>query len=65
METINILNMPKEANNYEFVVITEQDKNTYLFHGAYADGFMAEQEATLIHGLILHNVRIQGYKDNE
>lgn len=59
METLNILNMPTYANNYEFIVVRKIDGD-YWFWGAYANGFKAEEVATEIGGLIIHNVRIQG-----
>ncbi len=58
---MNILNMPDYASHYEFVVVREID-NDLWFWGAYADGFKAEQVALEIGGLIVHNVRIQGYQ---
>ena len=58
---MNILNMPEYASHYEFVVVCEID-NDLWFWGAYADGFKAEQVALEIGGLIVHNVRIQGYQ---
>ena len=53
--------MPEYASHYEFVVVREID-NDLWFWGAYADGFKAEQIALEIGGLIVHNVRIQGYQ---
>ena len=58
---MNILNMPEYADHYEFVVAREIDGD-YWFWGAYSDGFKAEQVAMEIGGVIIHNVRIQGYK---
>lgn len=58
---MNILNMPEYASHYEFVVVREID-NDLWFWGAYPDGFKAEQIALEIGGLIVHNVRIQGYQ---
>ncbi len=61
--TINIINEPNEARNYEFVVAAPMsEEDTYLFKGMFADGFMAEKCATECGGIIFHNVRIQGYK---
>ena len=58
---MNLMNMPEYADHYEFVVVREIDGD-YWFWGAYSDGFKAEQVAMEIGGMIVHNVRIQGYK---
>ena len=57
--TIN--NMPEYATHYEFVVVRNVEGELW-FYGAYRDGFKAEQVAQEIHGVIVHNVRIQGYQ---
>ena len=54
-----INNMPEYANDYEFIVATKVD-NEYWFYGAYSNGFIAEQVAIEVDGVIFHNVRIQG-----
>ena len=58
---INIQNAPAYAWDYEFIVV-RQINDDYWFYGAYEDGFKASQVACEIHGLIVHNVRIQGKK---
>ena len=58
---MNLMNMPEYADHYEFVVVLEIDGD-YWFWCAYSDGFKAEQVAMEIGGVIVHNVRIQGYK---
>lgn len=60
---MNIANCPKEAYNYEFIVVYNMtDELAYYAHTA--DAFEAEQMAKEItNGLIIHNVRIQGYKE--
>ena len=57
----NLVNVPEYANHYEFIVVRLVD-GAYWFWGAYADGFKAEQVALEVGGVIVHNVRIQGYK---
>ena len=58
---MNLINAPEYASHYEFVVAREIDDDLW-FWGAYTDGFKAEQVAIEIGGVIIHNVRIQGYK---
>lgn len=58
---MKIMNMPEYANHYEFVVAREIDGELW-FWGAYADGFKADQVAHDVAGVVIHNVRIQGYK---
>lgn len=58
---MKLINAPEHASHYEFVVAREVDGNLW-FYGAYADGFKAGQAAHEIGGVIIHNVRIQGYK---
>ena len=57
---MNLINAPEYASHYEFVVAREIDGD-FWFWGAYSDGFKAEQAALEIGGIIVHNVRIQGY----
>ena len=61
MENIKINNMPEYASHYEFVVVRNVDDQLW-FYGAYSDGFKAEDVAHQVGGLIVHNVRIQGYQ---
>lgn len=61
MENIKINNMPEYASHYEFVVVRNVDDQLW-FYGAYSDGFKAEDVANQVGGLIVHNVRIQGYR---
>ena len=58
---MKINNMPEYANHYEFVVVREVEGELW-FYGAYRDGFKAEEVASEIRGIIVHNVRIQGYR---
>lgn len=60
---IKINNKPAYADNYEFIV-ARKCNGEWWFWGAYANGFKAEQAATEIHGIIFHDVRIQGVKKN-
>lgn len=61
MENITINNMPEYASHYEFVVVRNVDDQLW-FYGAYSDGFKADEVAHQVGGLIVHNVRIQGYQ---
>lgn len=61
MENIKINNMPEYASHYEFVVVRNVDDQLW-FYGAYRDGFKADEIAHQIGGLIVHNIRIQGYR---
>lgn len=61
MENIKINNMPEYAGHYEFVVVRNVDDQLW-FYGAYRDGFQADEIAHKIGGLVVHNVRIQGYR---
>ena len=58
---MKINNMPEYASHYEFMVVRDVNGELW-FYGAYRNGFKAEQVALEIHGLIVHNVRIQGYQ---
>jgi precorrin-4 methylase len=60
---INILNMSENAHKYEFIVarLCEGD---FWFYGAYKDGFRADAAAREVNGVVFHNVRIQGYKED-
>lgn len=57
---MNIINEPETAKDYEFIVVQEVDNDTWLFIGAYENGFDAEEKAKSVGGVIIHNVRIQG-----
>lgn len=58
---MDIRNMPAEASNYEFVVAIP-NADHYTFLGMYADGHKAEKVALEYGGIVIHNVRIQGYQ---
>lgn len=59
---INIMGCPKEAWNYEFIVVSNVDGNL-IYYNHTTNGFKAEKMASEIpNGLIVHNVRISGYK---
>ncbi len=61
-----IKNCPKDAFNYEFIVVTKEGDNL-IFQGCFKNGFEAENYATSFfdqgEASIVHNVRIQGYKE--
>ena len=63
---MKIINCPKDAYNYEFIVVTKEGDNL-MFQKCFKNGFEAENYATSFFGqgnaLIVHNVRIQGYKE--
>ena len=61
---MDIRNMPNEAANYEFVVVIP-NADHYTFLGMYADGHEAEKIALEYGGLVIHNVRIQGYQKSK
>lgn len=58
---MNLINAPEYASHYEFVVVREIDGNLW-FWGAYSNGFKADHAAREIDGVVIHNVRIQGYQ---
>ena len=58
---MDIRNMPTEAAYYEFVVAIPNDDH-YTFLGMYANGHEAEKVALEYGGIVIHNVRIQGYQ---
>ena len=60
--TINIINEPFTGYEYEFTVVTPLYGDDYLFMGHFENGYMAEQKALEVGGLVVHNVRIQGKK---
>lgn len=57
---LNIINAPEYADHYEFVVVREINGDLW-FWGAYSNGSKADKAAREIGGIIIHNVRIQGY----
>ena len=57
----DIRNMPDEAANYEFVVVIP-NVDHYTFIGMYTDGHKAAKAALEYGGIVIHNVRIQGYQ---
>lgn len=61
MMNLNLINAPDYAYHYEFVVARQVEDDLW-FWGAYSDGFKAERAAREIGGVIIHNVRIQGYE---
>lgn len=61
MNGYKINNLPASANHYEFVVARLVDDELW-YYGAYRDGFHADQVAYSVGGIIIHNVRIQGYR---
>ena len=61
MKDFEIVAAPDYASKYEFIVARECG-NRLWFYGAYANGFKADQVAAEINGVVIHNVRIQGYQ---
>lgn len=61
MLNLNLINAPESAYHYEFVVARQVD-NDLWYWGAFTNGFKAEQVAREVGGIIIHNVRIQGYQ---
>lgn len=57
--TINILNEPNDAKDYEFVVAVPYGTN-FLFVGKYEVGHEAEEAAQEVGGIVFHNCLIQG-----
>ena len=60
---IIIRNEPEYAHKYEFIV-ARLCEGEFWFYGAYADGFKAAAVAASEGGVVFHNVRIQGYKED-
>lgn len=60
---IKINNMSENANKYEFIVARECDGELW-FWGAYRFVWDAEAAARDIGGIIVHNVKISGYKED-
>lgn len=58
---LNLMNAPENAFHYEFIVAREIDGDLWYW-GAYRDGWKADQIAYEIGGVVIHNVRIQGYQ---
>lgn len=58
---MNLINAPEYASHYEFVVAREINGELW-FWGAYSNGFKADKVANEIGGIVIHNVRIQGYQ---
>lgn len=58
---LSIINIPDNAKHYEFMVVRKVDED-YWYWGAYADGFKAYAVAQEVNGVVIHNVRIQGYQ---
>lgn len=61
--TTTIQNCPDYASKYEFIV-ARLCEGEFWFYGAYADGFKAAAVAESEGGVVFHNVRIQGYKED-
>lgn len=60
---IIVNNQPSSKYIWEFTVVIPTDKeNVYNFMWQGANGFLAEKLAKECHGVILHNVRVQGKK---
>lgn len=58
---MKLVGAPEYANKYEFIVARECGDRLW-FYGGYKDGFKADQVVAEIGGVVIHNVRIQGYK---
>ena len=62
---MKILNIPNEDYLYEFMVVKflTNDKNgeaIYGFRRNFENGFLADEYASAIGGIVVHRVRIQG-----
>ena len=62
LKNLNIINYPEDADNYEFVVITPTTSGEMLYIGSFTNGLAAERSALACQGVVIHNVRINGYK---
>ena len=59
---MEIKNLPKAAKCYEFIVAENRNNNLY-FVDMFTEGHRAEECAkSLRDGVVIHNVRIQGFK---
>lgn len=58
---MNIRNMPVDATYYTFVVAIP-NADHYTFLGMFANEHAAERAALEYGGIVIHNVRIQGYQ---
>lgn len=66
MEELNVIGMPEEANDYEFVLCYYDTEHQLHYVMHTENGFKAESEAkSFTNPLILHNVRIQGKRREE
>lgn len=66
MEKLNVIGMPEEANDYEFVLCYYDTENQLHYVMHTENGFDAEAKAkSFTNPLILHNVRIQGKRREE
>ena len=63
-EEYKINNKPDYADDYEFIVATRW-KDQWWFYGAYTNGFYADRAASMVDGVIFHNVRIQGKRRHD
>lgn len=59
-----IRNMPDDAMDYEFIVVIPNGGH-YTFIGKYVNGNDAEKIALEYGGVVIHNVRIQGYRESK
>lgn len=57
---MTVYNRPKSEYMYEFEVIIPMENDIYTHNSYHTNGFIADQKATEVGGIILHNVRIQG-----
>lgn len=60
---IKINNMSENAHKYEFIVARECEGELW-FWGAYRFVWDAEKAAKEIGGIIVHNIKISGYKED-
>ena len=60
---ITIRNMSENAHKYEFIV-ARLCEGEFWFYGAYRDANRANACAKEVDGVVFHNVRIQGYKED-
>ena len=61
---MEIKNCPSHAWDYEFIILNQVGEN-YVYVDHSDNGFIADQMASkLKNGVVAHNVRIQGKKED-
>lgn len=59
---MEIKNVPAEAWRYEFIVCTKE-KDGYYYYSHHENVSHAMTDCDKINGIMVHNLRIQGYKE--